>query len=560
MSSQEFGKRVARGFAWNHVYKIFDYGMYFMFTVSVVRMLGPAAAAPFVVYLSIAFPIALVGSLGVDSVLLRFMSRLKQDGSVLETTDLTELPLVRFITRLFSFRVLVAIVLSLLIFVCLVALPAFIPAMSASLGTLPQLAPYLILFTFAQAATAFAQFALIGLLQVKKVFLASVIARSLLVGGMFALFLSGQVTVPSAVIVHVVSVFVNAIFLVYWMWQSVEHPTPNDSRHRATRTRGVLVDLGNFFRRPSSVRLFMLTPVMMYGITAWGADMLSTVLGRQPDVVMIRIFFGEHSRLITDYQVATNFLLMAEYVVLFGFSGALVSVFSSLGHQDEQDLHRDGLSFPRLNRARREVSAFQTVAIVPICAFTMAFARQLVLFIYGKEFVQAAPILQVGILMLAFNITVFSGGVQITSLITIGKERLVFRYRLLWAVINVVANFFLIQQYGAMGALLGTQLSNIGACGCEFFFAKRYVGAASDWKNSFVVVAISSCCAWAAYVLINTFLADTGLFWQLAFGSMISLGGCAACYAVLRVDSARRIYLKIRSTLFPGVAQGGGVA
>jgi O-antigen/teichoic acid export membrane protein len=317
-------------------------------------------------------------------------------------------------------------------------------------------------------------------------------------------------------------------------------------------------ELGLFFRKPSTVRMLLVTPVMMYGITIWGSDLLSTVLGRQPDIIMIRIFFGEHSRLISDYQVATTVLLMAEYAVLFGFSGALVSVFSSLSHQDEHDIEREGKSFPRLNRARKEVSAFQTVAIIPVCAFTLAFAKQLVLLVFGQKFVEAVPILQVGIMMLAFNISVFSGGVQITTLITVGKERLVLRYRLAWAVVNVVANYFLIQRFGAMGALFGTQLSNIGACGCEYFFAKRYVGSASDWKNSLVVIAISSGCAWVAYSIVNSFAGGLGLFWQLAFGSMLSLGGVVFCYAVLRVDAAHRIFLKIRGTLFSDVAHRRG--
>ena len=68
--------RIARGFAWNHVYKFTEYGLMTLYSVLVMRVFGPELAGSYAVYLSISAGLSIVGAVGVDGALLRYLPRL----------------------------------------------------------------------------------------------------------------------------------------------------------------------------------------------------------------------------------------------------------------------------------------------------------------------------------------------------------------------------------------------------------------------------------------------------------------------------------------------------
>jgi len=545
MSTSEFARQATRGFAWNHIYRIVDYGLWNVFMAVIARQLGPTVAAPFVYYMAIAMPLALIGTLGVDGVLLRFLARVSHDGRDSDGKDLTALPLEQFLTRLFSFRLVVTLIVVALVFVLLVLMPMIIPSTAAAIGSLGALAPFLMVFLAGQAMTSFATFALIGLLRVQEVFVASLISRSLLIIGLVIMLFTHSVDVWNAVAIHSASVLLNAVLLLYSLNRIVRsmRQAPEQERRKLIKPiLEVLRELRAFVFKPTAIKFFLLTPVMLYGITTWGSDLLSSVLGRQPDIVMMRIFFGEHSKEIGYYQVACQVLLMTEYICLFGLSGAIVSVFSSLVHKDENDPSIAKGKYPSLARARREVMSFQVVVILPLCTFMFAFAPRLILLVFGKEYIESESILRWGLLILAANIALVGGGVHITSLVTIGKERMVFRYRLFWGATNLIVNYFLILHYGALGALFGTQLANLAACVTESIKARSLIGSAFDARNTLAVASIATVSAAFAYYLIDLLTPSLALFWQLAFGSILSIGSCLLLYYVFRLRSARGVF------------------
>ncbi len=556
MSTTQFARRATRGFAWNHIYRVVDYGLWNIFTAVVARQLGPAIAAPFVVYMAIAMPLALLGTLGVDGVLLRFLTRVGHDGTDAEGNDLTALPLDQFLTKLFSFRILVTALLAALVFAALIILPAVIPSTSGALGSLTELAPFLIVFLVGQAMTSFATFAMIGLLQVKEVFIASLVTRSLLIVGMGVMLLTHSLTVWNAVALHSASVLLNAVVLLVALNRTVHAmsaPPSRESRKVLKPIMGVLRELKGFASRPSLVKFFILTPVMLYGVTTWGSDLLSSVLGRQPDILMMRVFFGEHSKQIGYYSVACQVLLMTEYVCLFGLSGALVSVFSSLAHQDETDPSHTQERYPRLARARRDVMGYQAVAILPLCAFMYAFAPRLILFVFGRDYVASEMILRWGLLILATNIALIGGGVHITSLVTIGKERLVFRYRLMWGLANLVANYFLILNFGALGALFGTQIANLGACFTESILARKFIGSSFDAKAAASLSVIATISGALGYLAAEASTTMLPLIGQIIVGAIAAFGSCVLLYYFLRIQAARRVYDRLQRFFTPAI-------
>jgi O-antigen/teichoic acid export membrane protein len=537
MSTSQFARQATKGFAWNHIYRVVDYGLWNVFIAVVARQLGPAIAAPFSVYMALAMPLALLGTLGVDGVLLRYLTRVSHEGRDDEGNDLTALPL-----------------LVLLVFAALIVLPKLAPGTAAALGSLSELAPFLIVFLAGQAMTAFATFALIGLLQVRGVFIASIIARSVLIVGLVASILTHSLTVWNAVAMHSASVLLNAVLLLVALNKTVRAMSsraPTQNRQLLKPVVGVLRELKGFLFKPSFVKFFLLTPVMLYGVTTWGSDLLSSVLGRQPDILMMRIFFGEHSKEIGYYSVACQILLMTEYVCLFGLSGALVSVFSSLAHQDEGDPLRVENNYPRLSKARKEVMSYQAVAILPLCAFMYAFAPRLILFVFGPDYLQSGIVVRWGLLILATNIGLIGGGVHITSLVTIGKERLVFRYRLLWGMTNLVANYFLILNFGAIGALFGTQLANLGACAVESMFARRFIGSSFELSTTLSVSLIATGSGLVGYWAAEALTGMIPLFGQIVVGTVVTFGVCASLYIVLRIPSARRVFERLQRFVSP---------
>lgn len=176
-------QRITRGFAWNYLYKIIEYGGIALYAMLVSRKFGPELAGSYAVFLSISSSLAIVGAFAVDGVLLRYLPRILRGERTFGATAIEGIR--PFLIELFAFRLFVNLLLALLVVLVLVILPSYSPALAASLGRFRVLWPYYIIFLLAQAAVAFSTFTMIGLLQVKWVFYASLITRSaLLLGGL----------------------------------------------------------------------------------------------------------------------------------------------------------------------------------------------------------------------------------------------------------------------------------------------------------------------------------------------------------------------------------------
>src|SRR5205823_1947805 len=154
------------------------------------------------------------------------------------------------------------------------------------------------------------------------------------------------------------------------------------------------------------------------------------------------------------------------------------SVFSALAHDDEETSRGTASNpYPRLLKVRRDIAGFQTVTTAPRFLFMLLNGPLAVEAIYGRAFTAAIPMLPWGLAILFFTVAAFAGGMQITSLVVIGKERLVFVNRLCWGVANLVVNYFLIIHFGGLGVIIGTQVANAGAVIVECIFASKWIGS-----------------------------------------------------------------------------------
>ena len=538
-------QRITRGFAWNHLYKLVEYGGLNLYAIMVVRSFGPELGGNYAVYLSISGTLSIIGAFAVDGVLLRYLPRILGGERSFGNAKVEGVR--PFLIEMFAFRLFVNLCLALFVVFVLGILPNYSSGLAVSLVGIRQFWPYFVVFLIAQTGVAFSTFTLIGLLQVKWVFYASLITRLALLGAGMLLLLSGHATIEGAVAIQAFAAVVNAGLLLYWVNRHVEHESSQGLRVEFANLRR---RLGEFVSKPSRVRIFLLMPFMLYGVTTWGSDVLSTILGRQPDILMMRAILGENARDIGLYEAAARLALMTEYVFLFGLGGTLVSVFSEFAHQDESKAIGErglGSLYPRLLKARRDIAGFQTVSTAPLFAFMLAFAPLALTVVYGSRFAGALPMLVASMVLQAITVIAFGGGMQVTSLVVIGKERVVFINRLGWGLLNLVVNYFLIIHYGGLGAMIGTQAANLCVVITESFLCYRWIGQSLQSMRTAAILAIATGSAlityYAATFLGPSIPAVLRLLLAAIFMALLTLSG----YALFRIPEARKAWGKIRS-------------
>lgn len=470
--------RATKGFAWNHLYKVSEYGLFNLYSILVVRHFGPELAGPFTVYLSIFSTLSILSAFAVDGVLLRYAG-LVHSNAELDLPGYSRGDLRSFLRPLLELRMLVAGVIAALILLALIVLPNVFPDLRTSLGSLPSLAVPLAVSVVLQALIAFCTSALIGLLETKRILIGSLIARGTLLLVSLLLLSLGQLTIIAAVIVHSVSLLLGALVL-----GTVLLKISGNSQGTQFGTFAWLADRKRFAG-------FFASGVVAYGIATWGTDLLSMILSRQPDILMIGAIFGEKSAQITYYHSASIVLLLSEYLFLFGFGGALISVFSGLSHSDAEDPAFNERGYARLLEARKKVANFQSTATIPFLAFVGIFAGPIIESLFGAAFLPATVLVQVGVVIVAVTVSLLGGGMSVTSLVAIGEQKRVFRIRLICGLLNLPLNFVLITSFGALGAVIGTQLCNTAACTVEAAIATRRIGLAIDYMGVLSVYLIS---------------------------------------------------------------------
>lgn len=492
--------RVTRGFAWNHLYKLTEYGLINLFVILAVREFGPEAAVPFTVYLSIFSTLSMVTAFAVDGVLLRFSALVDSKAEVATPfgPGATE-SLARFLSPLFILRMTVTLLVGVLVVLAFGLLPFVSPSVAEAVGSMAWLAPYLVIALIAQALFAFCTSVLLGLLETRGIFIASLLGRTLLLAMSGALLIVDALTVEQAILAHTVSIVVTAMLISTFLWRLLKR---QESGSLLETIRFGIQSWNIGALGISRVKMIFGSSLLAYGITTWGSDMLSTMLGRQPDILMLRIMLGEQSTQVSYYHAASTLLLISEYALLFGLGGTLVSVFSSLAHADRASQSE----MPQLADARRRIANFQTSVTTPLFLFVLFFAEPLIVALFGRAFVPAVPLVQLGVAITTLTVSLAGGGMSVTSLVAINRQSTVFKIRLLVGGMNLILNVGLIYYFGAIGAIVGTQCCNAMACVIESRIARRLIGPSVNAVGTLQVYLISMLSAglpWIAMSYMN---------------------------------------------------------
>ena len=122
------------------------------------------------------------------------------------------------------------------------------------------------------------------------------------------------------------------------------------------------------------------------------------------------------------------------------------------------------------------------LAFIPVAVVVCFYAPTLITTIYGNQFAAAAPLLRVFLLLDVIDIGIFGGGLNITLLNVINRERVVLVNRCLWGGVNLIANLYLIPNYGVFAAILTTRACNLSAVCVEYILVQRAIHAGYNFR------------------------------------------------------------------------------
>ncbi len=177
---------------------------------------------------------------------------------------------------------------------------------------------------------------------------------------------------------------------------------------------------------------------------SYGISLLSFGLMTQSDIVLMNYFHVEHAN-IGYYHLVTRLGLMAGFV-LTGVGPLALSIFSEVYAVE---------SVSGLARSWRQIVGFSAFLTIPIYVFIFFNADVLIAFIFGAQFLPAAPLLTFYIGFLGLSV-VLGTNFTVSTLFVLHRRDTAMRSTVEGSALNVGLNLMLIPQYGVTGALGAT--------------------------------------------------------------------------------------------------------
>ena len=246
---------------------------------------------------------------------------------------------------------------------------------------------------------------------------------------------------------------------------------------------------------------------------SYGISLLSFGLMTQSDILLMNYFHVEHAN-IGYYHLVTSLGLMAGFL-LTGVGPLALSIFSEVYAVE---------SYDGLARSWRQIVGFSAFLTIPIYVFIFFNADVLITFIFGTQFLPAAPLLTFYIGFLGLSV-VLGTNFTVSTLFVLHRRDTAMRSTVEGSVLNVGLNLMLIPQYGVTGALGAT-----GAVMVYMVLRQLWViQQEMDIRPVFPVLGKGFLLSLAAIVpvfvlsgLIESHLILNGVVYLIAFFSLLS--------------------------------------
>jgi O-antigen/teichoic acid export membrane protein len=478
------GPRFLRSFAWNHAARLVDFGLLYLVRVLVARALGPQHDSVYALFANLlTFPVLLT-AFGTDWVVLKHVPPTLAAGEHDRVASI--------LRRTFVARVLASAIGGALVS----ALLGLGMAEGSRWGVLAPYAGFAVVFVIGQNLMQFGMAANTALHRTRTLFMVNTAVRGSLFIGLLVIIAVGQLTPGAAIAAVSIAAAVGAIAY---------------SSGLRTRMRGTAVNVA-------------LRPMLAYGAALLGQDVLSLVLGRWSDIIIISYWFPGGTS-VSMYDNGFQFGMMVQLAVTVGLGGVLFSTFAEMA------------AHARENMAGALSRVLQIVQLVffPFAAFVIVIAPSLVGVVYGQAYAAVTMFVQVYVAIDCIVVGVFGGGNCALALNTIGQQNFVVRNRMSWGIVNIALNLAVIPAYGPLAALACTRLCVAGAECVEFINVRRKIGRfwnARALEAPLLIAVVAGVLSWA--------LAPVGLA-GIAVAGAIFLGVGAAVVALMRPPAFTRM-------------------
>ena len=347
-----------KSFAWNHLSKLSEYGLTYIFGILLARKLGADNYSIYVTLMSISSFSMVFGGLGFDETLNKYLPQLSSKQKLLSIRSL--------IKKLLIIRTCVLCTIGLILIL-------FREKVSALLNNpiLSDFILYLSLYIILQSIVNFFSNIFISQLRTRIVFLINFVTKLItLLIGIYIINL-GYGIKEILLLLVAISLTSFSLYLVVGGYDYV-------------------------FKRSES---YNSSSAIKFGITAWGNLLLTFLLGKNSNILIISFLLGATVQ-VSYYEIAFSFTQLIEYFFSIGFMGVALSSFSALAAQD----------LPRMKFLRSSIMKYLQVFNIPIGLMVFFNAAFIIPLIFSSQYLTSINLLKIFLVFNIISISVLGSG------------------------------------------------------------------------------------------------------------------------------------------------------
>ena len=485
--------RTFKGFFWNHISKLAEYGLTYIFGILLARNLGAIQYSIYVTLMSLASFSIILGGLGLDETLNKYVPRITIEKGNSITNYLVK--------KLLRYRVFALLIITVIIFIFRNEI--------ANLIGIKNFGLYLIVlsfYIFLQSLVNYFSNFFIAQLKTRIVLVINLITKFLTLGIGIYLLATGHDLYSIILLLAIISALTILLYLGSGGYKFI-------------------------FAKIAKVEI---KEPISFGITTWGNMLLTFMLGKNSNIIILSLIIGNLKQ-IGFYEIAFSFTQLIEYVFAVGFTGVALSSFSSLAVTDNE----------KLKDLRTLLIKYFQFIIFPVSMYVLFNAEFIIKLIYSDQYIPSIFLLRIFLVFNIISVSFLGSGSNTAVLFAIGKEKMVLVVRLITGLLNIILILLIVPTYGIIAAISITGACLLISVTFEFLLAGKFIGWKYDYLYLMKIVfvcffALGISVLFAKYVFQNHFI-------NMAVYSFIILLG----YHLLKIVDLRlkKILLQIHMVM-----------
>jgi O-antigen/teichoic acid export membrane protein len=256
-------------------------------------------------------------------------------------------------------------------------------------------------------------------------------------------------------------------------------------------------------------------PLLSYGLTMYWYAILTFIIGKGLDVLLLGIFLGNMTQ-IAYYIIAYNLAWYATGFFEMSISGSYVMSLIS-----EHFIQKN---FVHLRRIYSGLFELNYILIIPVMFGGIILRNELVATLYSRDNIGAAPFLFLFLVILGIGRHM---SITQTFLAILGGEKKLLLSRFIVGTMNVLLAYLFIPRFGAMGMAFATGLSLLASVLYESILLHRLIRLPGCWSF------ISKTTIASTVMAVPLFLVHSFFIISSPFSLFLLIAGAIILYALL---------------------------